>query len=91
MAGGWHENTAVVDRNIMLPGDTLDGPCVIREDTATTVVEPGWQAVAAIQDRVAQMIDQLAVVIGPGTDAAHIGIGLEHAAGADRLVHPHGG
>ena len=37
-------STAVVDRNEMLPGDRLDGPVVVREDTATTCVEPGWQA-----------------------------------------------
>ena len=70
MAGGWHENTAVVDRNIMLPGDTLDGPCIIREDTATTVVEPGWQAVLSdrahlILTRVVPLPSRVAV----GTDA----------------------
>ena len=69
MAGGWHENTAVVDRNIMLPGDTLDGPCIIREDTATTVVEPGWQAVLSdrahlILTRVVPLPSRVAV----GTD-----------------------
>ncbi len=26
------------------PGDAVDGPAVIREDNATTVVEPGWRA-----------------------------------------------
>jgi 5-oxoprolinase (ATP-hydrolysing) len=41
---GEFRQTAVVDRNAMLPGDTLDGPVVIQEDTATTCVEPGWQA-----------------------------------------------
>lgn len=43
MEGEFH-STPVVDRNEMLPGDRLDGPVVIREDTATTCVEPGWQA-----------------------------------------------
>jgi 5-oxoprolinase (ATP-hydrolysing) len=49
MAGGWRWAAPVVDRNAMRPGDVLGGPAVIREDTATTVVEPGWQA--AMTDR----------------------------------------
>ena len=43
MAGDDHA-TPVVDRNALLPGDRLDGPAIVREDTATTVLEPGWQA-----------------------------------------------
>jgi 5-oxoprolinase (ATP-hydrolysing) len=31
-------------REAMRPGDTVDGPAVIAEANATTVVEPGWQA-----------------------------------------------
>ena len=34
----------VFDRNDLRPGDAIDGPAVIREDNATTVVEPGWRA-----------------------------------------------
>ena len=43
MAGAEHA-TPVFDRDRMIPGDRIDGPAVIRERTATTVVEPGWQA-----------------------------------------------
>jgi len=43
MAGAWHE-TPVIDRAAMRPGDRVAGPAVIAESTATTVVEPGWQA-----------------------------------------------
>ena len=43
MAGAEHA-TPVYDRDRMVPGDRVDGPAVIREQTATTVVEPGWQA-----------------------------------------------
>jgi 5-oxoprolinase (ATP-hydrolysing) len=32
------------DRDELRPGDLIDGPAVIREANATTVVEPGWQA-----------------------------------------------
>ncbi|HTZ81131.1 MAG TPA: hydantoinase B/oxoprolinase family protein [Stellaceae bacterium] len=34
----------VFDRDTMQPGQSIDGPAVIREQTATTVVEPGWRA-----------------------------------------------
>jgi 5-oxoprolinase (ATP-hydrolysing) len=43
MAGAYHE-TPVIDRNDLRPGDKVSGPAILREDTATTVVEPGWQA-----------------------------------------------
>jgi 5-oxoprolinase (ATP-hydrolysing) len=35
---------AVYDRGHLRPGDAIAGPAVIREDNATTVVEPGWRA-----------------------------------------------
>jgi 5-oxoprolinase (ATP-hydrolysing) len=43
MAGAWHE-TPVIDRADLAPGDKVSGPAIIAEPTATTVVEPGWQA-----------------------------------------------
>jgi len=33
-----------VDRSALASGDQIDGPAVIVEPTATTVVEPGWRA-----------------------------------------------
>ncbi len=39
----WH-NAALVVREDMRSGDRLDGPAIIAEANATTVVEPGWQA-----------------------------------------------
>lgn len=36
--------TPVYDRDAMRPGDVVDGPAILRERTATTVVEPGWRA-----------------------------------------------
>ncbi len=34
----------VFDREALNPGETVDGPAIIVEPTATTVVEPGWRA-----------------------------------------------
>ena len=43
MDGRAHD-TPVFDRDAMRPGNRVTGPAIIREQTATTVVEPGWQA-----------------------------------------------
>ena len=43
-SGGERHATPVYAREAFLPGDTIEGPAIISEDTATTVVEPGWQA-----------------------------------------------
>ena len=42
--GGAFRDAAVYDRDQLRPGDEIVGPAVIREDNATTVVEPGWRA-----------------------------------------------
>ena len=41
---GQQHDTPVHDRDVLVPGDRITGPAIIREQTATTVVEPGWQA-----------------------------------------------
>jgi len=41
---GGFRGAAVYDRLDLRPGDAIAGPAVIREDNATTVVEPGWRA-----------------------------------------------
>ncbi|MBL4690389.1 MAG: hydantoinase B/oxoprolinase family protein, partial [Rhodospirillales bacterium] len=41
--GEWHA-TPVFDRDGLAPGNRIDGPAIIFEDNATTIVEPGWQA-----------------------------------------------
>jgi 5-oxoprolinase (ATP-hydrolysing) len=43
-SGGRWWDAALVVREDALPGHTIDGPAVIAEKTATTVVEPGWRA-----------------------------------------------
>ncbi len=42
-SGRWHPVT-VYPRGSLLPGRHLDGPAIIAEANATTIVEPGWQA-----------------------------------------------
>ncbi|HEX6017189.1 MAG TPA: hydantoinase B/oxoprolinase family protein [Burkholderiaceae bacterium] len=41
---GWHDAVLHV-RESLQPGATIAGPAIIAEANATTVVEPGWQAV----------------------------------------------
>ncbi len=43
-SGGQWWNAALVVREHAKPGHTIDGPAVIAEKNATTVVEPGWRA-----------------------------------------------
>jgi len=42
--GGKDYDTPVYDRNRLAPGATIEGPAIVREANATTVLEPGWQA-----------------------------------------------
>jgi 5-oxoprolinase (ATP-hydrolysing) len=39
----WHD-AAIFRRDGMRPGDRVAGPAMLVESTATTIVEPGWQA-----------------------------------------------
>ena len=41
--GKWRE-TCVYDRNEVGPGTTVEGPAIIEESGATTVIPPGWRA-----------------------------------------------
>ncbi len=41
--GAWHE-TPLYLRERMIAGDVVDGPAVVADATATTVVDPGWRA-----------------------------------------------
>ena len=41
--GAWHATPLFV-REDTRPGDVVDGPAIIAEKNATTLVEPGWQA-----------------------------------------------
>jgi 5-oxoprolinase (ATP-hydrolysing) len=50
-AGKWH-NAALHVRDDLLPGDTIDGPALIAEANATTIVEPGWRAEVTVLDHI---------------------------------------
>lgn len=43
-AEGRQQGCPLFSRDRMRPGDTVDGPAVIAEADATTVVDPGWRA-----------------------------------------------
>ena len=47
--GTWHD-AALVVREQTRPGHVIAGPAIISEQNATTVVEPGWQAVVTDLD-----------------------------------------
>ncbi|GAA2924165.1 hydantoinase B/oxoprolinase family protein [Streptomyces enissocaesilis] len=43
---GRRQDTPLYRRDDLRPTDTVEGPAVVAEDDATTVVDPGWQAAA---------------------------------------------
>jgi len=45
----WHD-AALVVREDLRPGDVIAGPAIIAEKNATTIVEPGWEAVLTALD-----------------------------------------
>lgn len=40
---GAERDTAILDRATLAPGEAIRGPAIIEEDTATTLVPPGWR------------------------------------------------
>ncbi len=68
--GTWHRTPLFV-REALHPGDTLDGPAIIAEQNATTVVEPGWRAqVTPLDHLVLERVSErpLRVAIGTSVD-----------------------
>ncbi|HSC23018.1 MAG TPA: hydantoinase/oxoprolinase family protein, partial [Casimicrobiaceae bacterium] len=47
--GAWRE-AAVFAREDLRPGDTIDGPAIVREQNATTILEQGWRATLTERD-----------------------------------------
>ena len=47
---GTFHDARVYDRDALRPGDAIDGPAIVRERNATTVVEPGWRATLTARD-----------------------------------------
>ncbi len=48
--GGRFRDACVYERTDLRPGDAIPGPAVIREQTATTVIEPGWRGTLTARD-----------------------------------------
>ncbi|MCY4468132.1 MAG: hydantoinase B/oxoprolinase family protein [Thiotrichales bacterium] len=68
IGGALHE-TPVFRRETFTVGAAVDGPAIILESTATTVVEPGWRArLAASGDLVLERVVTLARESAVGTD-----------------------
>ena len=50
-------DTPVYDRDALIAGDTISGPAILKEQNATTVIEPGWEArVTALNHLVLQRV-----------------------------------
>jgi 5-oxoprolinase (ATP-hydrolysing) len=65
--GRWWD-AALVVRETLRPGHLVDGPAIIAEKNATTVVEPGWQArVTDLDHLVLHRIDPRAQRVAIGT------------------------
>ncbi len=65
--GAWCD-APLLRRERMIPGDAVDGPAVIAEATATTVLEPGWRAVMSARgDLVLERSRPRPARIAPGT------------------------
>ena len=47
----WHD-AALIVREDLRPGDAVPGPAIIAEQNATTIVEPGWEAVVTAFDHI---------------------------------------
>ncbi len=43
IGGSWH-TVPLVSRAALRPGESLEGPAILFEDGATTVIDPGWRA-----------------------------------------------
>ena len=66
---GVSHQTPVSAREDLTPGATVDGPAIISEAVATTIVEPGWQAtLSARGDLVLERVVAAARVAAIGTD-----------------------
>jgi 5-oxoprolinase (ATP-hydrolysing) len=64
------QGAALVVREDMRPGDVINGPAIIAEKNATTVVEPGWQArLTALDHLLLVRVQARAVQHAAGTQA----------------------
>ena len=69
-SGGDSHEAAIFDRDSLQPGDRIEGPAIVREATATTVVENGWAATATARNHlVLQRVVALDRGVAVGTQA----------------------
>jgi 5-oxoprolinase (ATP-hydrolysing) len=62
--------TPIYSRDDLCPGHIVDGPAIIIEASATTVVEPGWRAsVDTLQNLILERVVALPKRVAIGTDA----------------------
>jgi 5-oxoprolinase (ATP-hydrolysing) len=60
-ADGQSHQAPVFDRAQLRPGQTVEGPAIILDPTSTTIVEPGWRAIA--NDRGHLILDRTVAVL----------------------------
>ena len=81
-SGRQTHQTPVYDRDTLKPGQKVDGPAIIIESTATTVLEPGWQGTMTskghlVLERVVPLPSRIAIGTGHHADGE---------AGADPIL-----
>jgi 5-oxoprolinase (ATP-hydrolysing) len=70
-SGGAEHAAPVFDRATLMANDAISGPALIREATATTVVEPGWRAeVTALDHMVLRRVGARPERFATGTERA---------------------
>jgi 5-oxoprolinase (ATP-hydrolysing) len=70
-SGGAAHDAPVFDRATLMANDAISGPALIREATATTVVEPGWRAeVTALDHMVLRRVEARPERFATGTERA---------------------
>jgi len=68
-SGAWRD-AAVYAREDLRPGDAIEGPAIIREPNATTVIEHGWRATLTVRDHlVCERVAPIERAHAIGTDA----------------------
>jgi 5-oxoprolinase (ATP-hydrolysing) len=66
--GGEERDIPVFDRDFIPPGAEIPGPAIVREATATTIVEPGWRArVDSLRNLILERNDPLPARTAIGT------------------------
>jgi len=70
-SGGETHRAPVYDRDVLKSGQQVNGPAIIIEKTATTVLEPGWQATTTamghlVLERVIPLPARIAIGTGHG-------------------------